>query len=128
MSINDEKCKDVCVHCGHTCDHEVASLSAKIAAVTAERDELSAKLDGMADDIRTRIVDGAKEANHRAVVQALITMTAAKNKAMDALVEMYEYYCGETACGDFTCACGDCGLCEMRTKMGKLIEELKLVK
>jgi hypothetical protein len=60
----------------------------------------------------------------------LATMTAAKNKALEALKEMYEYYCGERACGDFTCTCGsgNCGLCEMRETKRNIIAGLEEVK
>lgn len=61
----------------------------------------------------------------------LAAMTKAKNKAVKALREMYEYYCGEHARGDYTCSCGWfdlCGPCEMRETKRKLIKELEKVK
>ncbi len=37
----------------------------------------------------------------------------AELELVEGFIEVYEYYVGPEACGDFRCDCGTCGLCEM---------------
>lgn len=43
-------------------------------------------------------------------------LRADKERLLKALSLAFDYYMGPGACGDFTCNCGNCGICEMRDK------------
>lgn len=43
-------------------------------------------------------------------------------KAGEHLQAVYDHYMGREACGDFTCNCGNCGLCEMRVSTSAAID------
>lgn len=59
--------------------------------------------------------DGDAE-RHAALEVEVARLRADKDRLLKALSLAFDYYMGPGACGDFTCNCGNCGICEMRDK------------
>ena len=48
------------------------------------------------------------------VVMRAESSSSSCRELADRLKEAYDFYMGPNACGNFTCNCGDCGICEIR--------------
>lgn len=58
----------------------------------------------------------------RAEIRAKSLLLASAPELLAALKGVFEYYMGPHACGDFTCNCGRCGLCDMRVDISMVIK------
>jgi hypothetical protein len=57
--------------------------------------------------------------------EQLLGLRTAAEKALKRAETLYEHFMEEHACGDFTCCCGDCGLCELRAESKQEIDALR---
>ncbi len=71
--------------------------------------------------------EGLMEAQDKAIA-ALTASLAERDLALTGasghLRDMYTYFQGPQACGNFTCNCGSCGLCEFRSEIESVLASL----
>jgi hypothetical protein len=81
--------------------------------------------DGVPDDETAVSCAGTVLGMIRRNVEQIV---AQRDRYKAAFIEMFDYYMGPEACGDYTCACGDCGTCDFRKTMTPLRKEAEAVR
>lgn len=61
----------------------------------------------------------------RAAKESLVAKDGLLEECAAALRGTFDYFQGPRACGDFTCNCGSCGLCEFRIKNHAVLAKLQ---